>query len=140
MECPICFGSTDMTTRCQHAFCSDCIQQLIRTSLWCPLCRQFLLDEEVAIKAHNETIRIALLTLSHKKRKRYWWKYRMLRRAVDYCTLKEEDMSYELISLLLQTVDAYEFIHDELVKAILHRDDYMKNPFEDWRTPFIKLK
>ena len=141
MECPICFGSTNMTTHCHHSFCSTCMNQHIRTSLLCPLCRQMLLNDASAVKAHNESIRMSLLMLSNKKRKTYWWKYRMLYRAVDRGALHENDVAHELMRLLLQIVGepAHDFIHEELVKAILCHD-YMDIPFEDWRTPFEKLK
>ena len=140
MECPICFGSTNMMTHCSHSFCDGCMKELIRTSILCPICRQMLLTDASAAKAHNESIRISLLTLSNKKRKRYWWKYKMVCRAVEYGALHKDDIAHELMRLLIQRVDvAHDIIHEELVKAIL-QVDYTETPFEDWRTPFEKLK
>jgi len=46
-ECPVCmceFNNT-VTTKCQHSFCFDCLEQWKVVSNTCPLCRVSLSDE-----------------------------------------------------------------------------------------------
>jgi hypothetical protein len=43
MECPICLDKNDklwVTTRCNHRFHRDCLNEWVRISETCPICRR----------------------------------------------------------------------------------------------------
>lgn len=139
MECPVCFGPSDMKTLCGHEFCKSCISQTIDISLACPLCRGLLIDEPVAIKALNECIRKSLHIASTKTRQRYWKKYNQFKDDVVQGNLDPEQMGHSMISYLMTIVGnaSRTIIKLEMYAAVAERNFYLLIPYDDWRSMFL---
>lgn len=52
MECGICLEEvkTEETFPCNHAFCIECVRTHLKTSIKCPLCRQYVQKREEALQ------------------------------------------------------------------------------------------
>ena len=141
MECPVCMDKMACsTTICGHTFCDSCLGKVVITSLFCPLCRGLLLDEDISIKVLSESIRDSLTSVSKKKRNLYWKGFNKLKQHVKNGSLLEDEMGSEMISLLFHVVgeSAKHFIKMEMLDAVLHREEYVDKPYVDWRHLFIK--
>jgi len=139
MECPVCLEtkSSYVTTICGHTFCTACVGQVVMTTLKCPMCRGLLMDEPVSCKVLNESIKHTLRTFTKGKKRLFWHEYHLIHARVDEGEITEDDIETKLIEVLTRMgASAQLYIKQEMLEAVVHRDDYLKAPYEDWRLQF----
>lgn len=62
MECSICMNNISnkniCTTGCNHSFCLSCLLQHLDTNKNCPLCREFIYDNEISSSSSEEDVEL----------------------------------------------------------------------------------
>jgi hypothetical protein len=67
----------------------------------------------------------------------FWHEYHLIHARVDEGEITEDDIETKLIEVLTRMgASAQLYIKQEMLEAVVHRDDYLKAPYEDWRLQF----
>jgi hypothetical protein len=96
------------------------------------------MDDDISSKALNESIKYTLCTFTQSKKRLFWHEYNLIHARVDEGEITENDIEPKLIELLFRMgrASAHVYMKQEMLEAVVHRDTYSSETYEDWRLQF----